>query len=135
MVMREFSTGATRDTDENKPDYEGFLSHPVLVKFGEYMNKHRTQADGNIRDSDNWQKGIPTNAYMKSAFRHFMDMWALHRGEKVADGVDLEESVCALMFNIMGYLHETLKGGSKVHPHKKVKSVKDCDELERVWNE
>lgn len=57
--MREFRTGATRDNDEGKYDYEGFY-HPLVVKrFGQYMDKHRKQADGKLRDSDNWQKGIP----------------------------------------------------------------------------
>lgn len=106
-VMRTFATGATRNTDEGKYDYEGFLSPLVLERFGEYMNKHRKQADGNLRDSDNWQKGIPKNAYMKSAFRHFFDLWKEHRGILTKDGI--EEALCALLFNVMGYLHEYLK--------------------------
>lgn len=105
-VMREFSTGATRDVDTNKFDYEGFLSPLAMEAFAKYMHSHRFQADGQIRDSDNWQKGIPKSAYMKSAWRHFMDMWKEHRGIKTEYG--LVESLCALMFNVMGYLHETL---------------------------
>jgi len=105
--MRTFETGATRDTDENKPDLEGFLSPIVIQRFGEYMSKHRIQSDGSLRDSDNWQKGIPKEAYMKSAFRHFMDVWLFHRGYKGRD--DMEEALMALMFNIMGYAHELLK--------------------------
>ena len=106
--MRNFDTGATRDTDEGKYDYEGFLSPLVLERFGEYMNKNRIQADGATRDSDNWQKGIPMDAYMKSGWRHFMDWWRIHRlPERWGDG--LEEALCALMFNVMGYLHEILK--------------------------
>jgi hypothetical protein len=105
--MREFETGATRGNDEGKPDYEGFLSPTVIERFGEYMSKHRIQEDGKPRASDNWQKGMTLDCYMKSGFRHFMDWWKVHR--KVSS-VDLEESLCALMFNVMGYLHETLKG-------------------------
>lgn len=105
---RTFETGATRDTDEGKPDYDGFLSPLVIVRFGEYMLKHRVQADSSFRDSDNWQKGIPQSAYMKSSFRHFIEFWTLHRsGTAKADA--FEEVLCALMFNIMGYLHEQLK--------------------------
>lgn len=103
---RVFATGATRDTDAGKIDYEGFLSPAVLERFGQYMTKHRQMADGSLRDSDNWQKGIPQTAYMKSAWRHFVDWWKGHRG---ATDVDLEESVCALIFNAQGYLHELLK--------------------------
>ena len=105
--IRQFKTGATRDTDLNKPDYEGFLSPLVIQRYGEYMSKHRVQSDGGLRDSDNWQKGIPKDAYMKSLFRHFMDLWSEHRGFEGRDGS--EEALCAIMFNAMGYLHETLK--------------------------
>lgn len=105
--IRQFETGATRDADEGKHDYEGFLCPLVLERFGEYMTKHRKQSDGGIRDSDNWQKGIPKDAYVKSAFRHYHDWWKQHRGYEGQD--DLQESICALMFNAMGYLHELLK--------------------------
>lgn len=105
--MREFKTGATRDTDEGKNDYEGFLSPLVIQRFGDYMTKHRKQADGKLRDSDNWQKGIPQTAYMKSAWRHFIDWWKEHRGIPTKDGI--EEALCALIFNVQGYLHEYLK--------------------------
>lgn len=102
--MREFETGATRDSDEGKLDFEGFLSPAVLERFAEYMHKNRIQADGKLRDSDNWQKGIPREAYMKSGWRHFFAWWkAWRRGE---DGV---EEACALLFNVMGWIHETLK--------------------------
>lgn len=107
--MREFETGAIRDTDEGKVDYEGFLSPLVLKRFGEYMNKHRVQTDGKLRDSDNWQKGIPLNVYMKSMYRHFIDVWQNHRKGVLRDVQ--EEALCALLFNVMGYLHELLKKG------------------------
>ena len=108
--MRTFETGATRDTDEGKYDYEGFLSPLVLRRYAEYMHKHRKQADGKIRASDNWQKGIPTEQYMKSMWRHFMEVWVLHRlraSEPIHD--DMTEILCALLFNVMGYLHEEIK--------------------------
>ena len=105
--MRKFNTGATRDNDEGKYDYEGFYNPLVVKRFGQYMDKHRKQADGQLRDSDNWQKGIPKDAYIKSAWRHFMDWWLEHRGYKSRDG--LEDALCALLFNIQGYLFEILK--------------------------
>jgi ATP:corrinoid adenosyltransferase len=110
--MRTFSTGATRDNDEMKIDYEGFLSPLVLERYGRYLSKHRVQADGKLRDSDNWQKGIPKTAYMKSAWRHFLNMWKSHRYEVVrTDEMNeaFEDSICAVLFNVMGYLHETLR--------------------------
>lgn len=110
--VRQFSTGATRDTNAGKYDYEGFLSPLVIERFGEYMNKHRKQSDGNLRDSDNWKKGIPQEAYIKSAFRHFMDWWLIHRGNEGRE--DLEEALCALLFNVQGYLYEHLKKKKEV---------------------
>jgi len=105
--MREFDTGATRDTDVGKNDYEGFFSPLVVKRFGDYMTKHRKQADGKLRSADNWQKGIPKDAYIKSAWRHFLDWWMEHRNIPSREG--LEDALCALMFNIMGYLYEVLK--------------------------
>lgn len=107
MSVRTFETGATRDTDDTKPDYEGYLSPLVIERYGEYMLKHQIQSDGTKRPGDNWQKGIPKEAYMKSGWRHFFDWWMEHRGLPSREG--LEDALCALMFNTMGYLHEHLK--------------------------
>ena len=104
--IRVFSTGATRDTDENKLDYEGFLSPLVIKRFAEYMQENRKQSDGSMRDSDNWQKGIPITVYMKSMFRHFMETWASYRE---GDMKKTEVALCALMFNVQGFLHELIK--------------------------
>lgn len=105
--MRVFKTGATRDSEDNKLDYEGFLSPIVLERYAEYLHKHRKQADGKMRSADNWQEGIPKDVYMKSLWRHFMDLWKEHRGYKGRDGI--EDALCAVMFNTMGYLFEHLK--------------------------
>ena len=103
---RSFESGATRDTDAGKYDYEGFLSPLVIERYAEYMNSNRVQSDGKLRDSDNWTKGIPLTAYMKSMWRHFMDLWCEHRGHKTVDGIEI--ALCAVIFNSMGYLHELL---------------------------
>lgn len=102
--MRHFEGGATRDTDEGKYDYEGFISPVVLEAYAEYMHENRVQADGNLRDSDNWQNGIPKEAYMKSMWRHFFDVWKEHRGYSTEMG--MKKALCALLFNVMGYLYE-----------------------------
>jgi len=105
--VRRFPSGACRDTDAGKFDYEGFLSPLVLERFAAYMHAHRRQSDGALRPSDNWQRGIPRDEYMKSGWRHFMDWWREHRGLSSRDG--LEDALCAVMFNAMGYLLEVLK--------------------------
>lgn len=111
--MRTFETGATRDSDAGKNDYEGYLSPIVLEAFGDYMTVHRVQPDGQLRDSDNWQKGMGLSTFIKSLWRHFMDLWKLHRGYKVFDKKDghqinVREACCAIIFNVQGYLHEWL---------------------------
>jgi hypothetical protein len=124
--MREFETGATRDDDANKPDYEGFLSPLVILEFGKYMLKHRQQADGAVRNSDNWQKGIPVNAYIKSKWRHFLDLWLHHRGYNMLSRDSIKEALCADLFNTMGYLHETLKEELAAHaPVQELRQFKD----------
>ena len=104
--MREFKTGATRDIVEGKLDYEGFF-HPLVIEaFAEYMEENRNTALGK-RDSDNWQKGIPLETYMKSLFRHLMDVWKEHRGVKTREG--MMKALMGVMFNTMGYAYELLK--------------------------
>jgi len=108
--IREFETGAVRDTDQDKLCYDGFLSPFVIKRYAEYMHKHRLQSDGNLRSPDNWQKGIPIDVYIESKFRHFMDTWMWHRGNK---DIDIEEALCAELFNTMGLLFELLKDKQK----------------------
>lgn len=110
---RLFETGATRDNDDEKLDYEGFISPQVWTEFAKYMHENRLKnipPGDKIRSSDNWQKGIPKTAYMKSMFRHFMDVWTLHRGVLTAAGRRaLIRALCALLFNVQGMMHELLK--------------------------
>lgn len=105
--MRTFDTGANRDTDHGKLDFEGFLSPAVLERYAEYMHGKRTLADGSVRDSDNWQKGIPISAYVKSLWRHFFAVWKSYRR-----GVVDMDDCCGALFNLMGLMHETLKSNT-----------------------
>lgn len=108
--MREFVTGATRDSDTAKAEYAGFNSPLVEKRFGTYMHEHRKQADGNLRASSNWKKGIPVDAYLQSLHRHYVDLW-LHLDGFPAEAVDpdIESVLCALRFNVNGMLYEVLK--------------------------
>jgi hypothetical protein len=115
--MKYFNTGAYRDGDENKIDYEGFLSPAVLERFGKYMLAHQKQSDGKMRTSDNWQAGIPQDVYMKSLLRHTFQLWGVHRGNRVVDDkgelIDKQDALCAIIFNAQGYLFEDLKKKNK----------------------
>lgn len=105
MAGREFSTGATRDTDHEKIDFEGFLSPLVIEAYGDYMHRNRFLPDGSVRASNNWQLGIPTTAYMKSLWRHFFSVWMAHFKRQPLP----KQELCAVIFNASGLLHETLK--------------------------
>jgi hypothetical protein len=109
-VIRTFSTGATRDTAEGKPEPWGFSSPLAEKAFCEYMNKHRIQSDGELRDSDNWKKGIPIDAFFHSLSRHILDFRLAWEGyEDEAQSDDLIEILCAVKFNVDGLLHELVK--------------------------
>jgi hypothetical protein len=110
--VRKFETGATRSSDAGRYDPEGFLSPIVIERYCEYMNAHRVQPDGSVRDSDNWQKGIPQTTYVKGLWRHWLHLWTRFRGYKVQDPLStqsMEEDLCAILFNAQGLLFEILK--------------------------
>ena len=112
--IRKFKTGASRDTNEGKNDYEGSLSPLVIKAYGDYMTKHRKMSDGSLRPADNWQKGFGDNHFsvcIKSAWRHFLDLWMEHRGYKSRETID--EAICGLLFNVMAYYHQLLVNRKK----------------------
>lgn len=107
MSIRKFETGATRNSDAGKYDYEGFIAPQVLEFYAAYMHVNRKLLDGSYRDSDNWQKGIPTTAYVKSLWRHFLDIWKVNRGLSIEEG-ELAAGA-GVMFNAMGWMLERSK--------------------------
>lgn len=118
-ATRTFPTGATRDMDNTKLDYEGFLSPFVLERFSQYMHECRLRniPEGQlVRGSDNWQKGMPLPVYMKSLVRHVVDAWKNHRANYGTSqpmptpemSKEIEDTLCAIIFNVQGYLQEML---------------------------
>jgi hypothetical protein len=108
-VEIRFTTGAIRSSDQDKLDFEGFISPLVWLRFAQYMHKHRRLSDGSFRGSDNWQKGIPQESYVKSLLRHVMDVWLIHRGFEQKAREPIEEALCAILFNAQGLLFEILR--------------------------
>ena len=114
--MRKFDSGATRDTDINKPSYIKALSPIVLQYYVDYLGRHRLQSDGNLRDWDNWKNVIPQDVYLDGLGRHEMAVWLLCQGFPASDNhgsVTLEDSLCGVIFNAQGMLHELLKKDSE----------------------
>lgn len=106
--LRTFETGATRDTAQGKPDPEGYWSPLAMDRYDEYMLRHQVQADGSVRDSDNWQKGFGLPTLMKSLLRHVRAVWRLHRGWAKPNDDSIEDHLCGVIFNAQVYLHELL---------------------------
>lgn len=112
MSKREFKTGANRNSDEGKLDYEAFNSPIVDWYYAQYMHKHRLLEDGTMRDGDNWQKGFPLDVIQKSLARHYKDFHLISRGYTVVENGDehkIEDILCGIIFNCKAYLHEILK--------------------------
>ena len=112
--MRQFPTGATRNLSTTKVNPAKCLSPLVIQRYAEYMRDMRRQSDGTLRTDDNWKKGMTLESFMESGQRHNLHWWMIDSGvpyESEDDGhlIDVEEACCALMFNVMGYLHETIK--------------------------
>lgn len=103
--MRVFETGASRDTEEGKIDFD-CLSPIALEYFSQYMHGKRKMPDGTMRNADNWQFGIPKNSYMKSLLRHVFLFWKWHRGSTIKENA--KDELCAIIFNAQGYLHTML---------------------------
>ena len=114
LQMRQFESGATRDIDIDKIDPEACLCPLVIERYAQYILDCSYLPDGSRRSHDNWQKGISLTSYMKSNWRHLLHAWQIHRGYKIFDQktkkpISIEEALCGIMFNTMGYLHEILK--------------------------
>lgn len=108
--IRKWKTGADRDIDEGKLDFEGFLNPVVLEIYAKYMNKHQTRKDGTLRESDNWQNLFGEEHFdvcMKSALRHIHAWWKEHRGYKSQEGI--EDAICGVLFNAQAYLLKLIK--------------------------
>ncbi len=108
--MRTAPTGATRDTLDGKLEYFKFFSPAAFKMYADYMHGKRIQPDGELRDADNWQKGMPRRWYYESLERHAMDI--VFYGKDMPDLAeeDMETALCALIFNAQALLHEIALG-------------------------
>lgn len=128
-MTREFETGANRNSDHDKLDYEAFNSPLVDWYYAQYMHKHRKLEDGSMRPGDNWQKGFPIDVIHKSLARHYKDYHLTTRGVKVKEGGgehDIKDILCGIIFNAKAHLHELLK--DKTYVERNAIKTEDLDE-------
>ena len=110
--IRQFDTGATRDTSIGKLEYARFMSPIVIKRFSEYMNLHRKQSDNNLREPDNWMNLFGDkheDVCLDSLWRHLMDVWLINKGFPNEAREDIESALCAIMFNVQAWLFKVLK--------------------------
>ena len=102
--MRQFESGATRDSNEGKLAYIHFMSPHVLTEYCSYLERHRETPNGK-RGADNWKAGIPIPVYMESMHRHVHEAWT-----QFEEGRDIElDTISAIIFNAMGMMYERLR--------------------------
>ena len=108
--LRQFPSGANRNSNVGKHDIEAFINPLCDDSFHAYMHKHQQLEDGTTREGDNWQKGIPPVELMKSLTRHFHELRMIERGYGDSDVVEV---LNAIRFNVealkLHYLNEQQK--------------------------
>lgn len=100
--VREFETGAKRDSDKDKEDYIESVSWLTLMRYAKYMKVQEVRYG-----RGNWKKGIPIEEYEKSLLRHIQKYIA-----NKYDHANLEPEVdhlSAAFFNLQGLIHELEK--------------------------
>ena len=110
--IRTFDTGAIRDTVDGKLNYIRTLSPLVMERYVKYIGEHRVQPDGSLRDWGNWKKGVPQEVYLEGQDRHHRAVWKLIQGYPAFDNhgpVTLQDSLCGVLFNAIGMLHDILE--------------------------
>jgi Domain of unknown function (DUF1937) len=106
LPARVFATGAKRDVEVGKLDFDGSFSPYALEAVAEYMHRHNSAAH---RAEENWKMGMPLRSFMKSGWRHFHAWWSSHYAAEPD-----KDAICGLIFNAMGYLHELTKPPPRV---------------------
>jgi hypothetical protein len=97
--MREFKTGAVRDSDDSKEDYIETISWTAFKRYSQYMTgKKKKYGAGNFK------KGIPIESYEQSLVRHLQKYLANKYEEGTAEKD--EDHISAMVFNLFGIMHE-----------------------------
>lgn len=100
--MLKFSTGAVRDSQEDKEDYIESISWLTLRRYARYMlSQEQKYGRGN------WLKGIPKDSYERSLMRHIQKYFA---NKYYGGNFELDvDHLSAAMFNLQGLMHEEEK--------------------------
>jgi hypothetical protein len=87
-----------RETKNDKLNYLSYLTPETLERYAKHMKQNEAK-----HGRRNWQKGgYPQEEYLESAMRHLVSLW---KGDKS------EDHAAAVIFNMIGYMHEDELGG------------------------
>ena len=91
--MKKTKNSMIREDKSDKPIYFDYLPPHVLERYGEHMLK-----GAKVHGSGNFLKGgYGKESYLDSLYRHLI---ALKKGDTN------EDHAAAIMFNVIGYIHE-----------------------------
>jgi hypothetical protein len=96
--ITQFKTGAIRDSQEGKTDYNETISWTALNRYARYMTGKKAKYG-----AGNFKKGIETWSYVQSMLRH-VDKWMRNTYEEGNDEKD-EDHLSAIVFNVFGIMH------------------------------
>lgn len=85
-----YESGAVRDTNEGKIRYD-LIPIECLKRLAEHYTKGAKKYEEN-----NWKKGIPTERFIESAWRHWAEYLFGEKGE---------DHLSALVFNVFGIMY------------------------------
>ncbi len=97
--ITKFSTGAIRDSEENKEDYIETISWTAFKRYAQYMTSKK-----NRYGSGNFKHGIDIDSYERSLVRH-MQKYLENKYENGTIEIN-QDHLAAMIFNIFGIMHE-----------------------------
>lgn len=103
--IRQFKTGAIRDSLDGKEDYIETISWTAFKRYAQYMTSKKEKYG-----SGNFKKGIPIESYEGSLVRH-LQKYLANKYENGQTEVN-EDHLSAMVFNIFGIMHELEQGNS-----------------------
>jgi hypothetical protein len=100
----QFESGMVRDVDDDKVDYARVFDGPMLHRWADHLTKGAKKYPDDPDGHPNWMKasnGPELTRAFKSAFRHFMQWYALVKLGIILPGCDpAEDHAAAVIFNI-----------------------------------
>lgn len=97
-MVTHFESGAIRDSQEGKEEYQEAISDLTLRRYALYMlSQAKKYGKGN------WKKGISSESYSNSLDRH-LNKYRIKKNW----GIDIEPGVdhlSAALFNLQGLIH------------------------------